>query len=69
MQTITIESATPSRKSSMHQVSFKKDGQPSVRVAFAVQGDYTIRHAKEVMLDAARKFKREGGFEKMVVLF
>lgn len=68
MQTITIK-ADETRKTSMHQVAFKKDGEPSTRVAFAVQGNLTIKEARAKMLAAARQFMRDGGFEKMVVLF
>lgn len=69
MQTITIKSGKKLNKTQMHQVAFKKDGEPSTRVAFAVQGDLTIKQAKEMMMAAARKFLSENGFEKMVVIF
>lgn len=69
MLAITIKSDKPSNKTQMHQVAFKKDGEPSTRVSFAVEGNLTFKEAKNKMLAAARQFMRDGGFEKMVVMF
>lgn len=72
MKTIEIQSKVEVTKGSMqriHQVAFKREFEPSIRVCFIVKGIVSIEEARKLMLTEAKKYMTDNNFDKFRVVF